>query len=84
MTNHPPANSAPKGIDIESLIDYRKRGLTLQEIATLTGCSKQSVHERLQLVDLDGLETFRKHKDATLEHKQRKIVKSLKIGRAHV
>ena len=77
MSTHPPAKCAPKGIDIENLIDYRKRGLTLQEIATLTGCSKQSVHERLQLADLDGLEAFRKHKDIALEHKQRAIVKSL-------
>lgn len=79
MTDNLPAkaNSAPKGIEIESLIAYRKKGLTLQEIATLTGCTKQTVSERLQGADLEGLEIFREHKDKTLEHKQREIVKSL-------
>ena len=76
-TNTEKGNSAPKGIEIERLIDYRKKGLTLQEIATLTGCTKQTVSERLQGADLEGLDTFREHKDTALEHKQREIVKSL-------
>ena len=76
-SEHVPTSTAPKGIEIENLIDYRKRNLTLQEIATLTGCSKENVCQRLRDADLDGLETFREYKDVTLEHKQREIVKSL-------
>ncbi len=71
------ASTAPKGIDIADLIAYRKKGLTLEEIGTLTGCTKQTVSERLQEANLEGLESFREHKDIVLEHQQREIVKSL-------
>ena len=70
-------STAPKGIDIADLIAYRKKGLTLEEIGTLTGCTKQTVSERLQEANLEGLESFREHKDIVLEHQQREIVKSL-------
>jgi predicted DNA-binding protein YlxM (UPF0122 family) len=77
MTNNLPASSAPKYIPIETLIEYRKKGLTLEEIGTLTGITKQSVSERIRNADLEGLEQFNDHKDKVFEHKQREIVKSL-------
>jgi len=68
---------APKDIAIEDLIEYRKRGLSLPEIAKLEGCSHQNVHERLKKANLEGLDKFRDNKDAVFEHKQREIVNCL-------
>lgn len=74
---HPESSTAPKGIPIEDLIEYRKKGLTLEEIATLTGCTKQTVHGRLQSIDLDGLTRFDSNKDTILTHHQRRVVNAL-------
>ncbi len=85
MTNNLPAitetpqtaNTAPKGLEVEDIIAYRKKGLSEYEIATLLHCSQQTVNYHLQRADIEGLETFSEHKDKILEHKQREIVKSL-------
>jgi hypothetical protein len=71
------ASTAPKGIDIADLIEYRKKGLSLSEIATLTGCSRENVCVRLQHADLEGLDVYRDNKDKVFEHKQREISKTL-------
>lgn len=76
LTN-PNGSTGRKGIPIEALISYRKRGLTLQEIGDLTGISKQSVSERLQSIDFDGLAQFRDGKDDVLEYHQRRVVNNL-------
>jgi transcriptional regulator with XRE-family HTH domain len=70
-------SSAPKYIPLEKLIEYRKKGLTLEEIGTLTGITKQSVSERLQSADLEGLAVFAEHKADVIEQKQRELVHSL-------
>jgi len=75
-----PASTAPKGIELERLIGYRKKGLTCEEIGTLTGCTRQAVSERLKDIDLEGLDTYRDHKDAVLEHRQREIVAKCLTG----
>jgi predicted transcriptional regulator len=59
------------------MIAYRKKGLTLQEIATLTGCTKQTVHYHMEQADLDGLESYAQHKADLIEIKQRELSKSL-------
>jgi len=70
-------NTAPKGIPIEDIISYRAKGLSCEDIATLTGCTKQNVAIRLQDADLEGLDKFKEYKDQIFEHTQRKLVKSL-------
>lgn len=77
MADNLPVSTAPKGIPIETLIEYRKKGLSLTEIATLTGITKQTVSERLKDIDLEGLEIYNNHKDKVFEHKQREIANSL-------
>ena len=57
-------NSAPKNIPIESIIDYRTKGLTTREIAELLGCSHSNIVQRLQGIsnDIDTLSIFKQHK----------------------
>jgi hypothetical protein len=76
-TKPPAKSSAPKYIPLADLIAYRKKGLTLQEIGTLTGCTKVSVCQRLKDVDLEGLENFKDYKDKVFEDQQRGILKTL-------
>jgi len=70
-----------KNIPLEDIISYRAKGLSCDEVARLTGCSKQNVQQRLQEVDLEGLDKFKEHKDAVLEHTQRKLVNSLSASK---
>jgi predicted DNA-binding protein YlxM (UPF0122 family) len=74
---NPPTNTTYKDIDIENLIAYRKRGLSLTEIAKIEGCSHQNVGERLKKANLEGLANFREYKDTKLEVVQRDIINSL-------
>lgn len=64
-------------IAIETLIEYRSRGLSLSEIGRLTGCSKQNVHARLQALDHDitTLSEYKKHKADILTLKGKQILK---------
>ena len=43
-------------IPIESIIEYRKKGLSYSEIAAIVGCSKQNVHTRLQTISYNPLD----------------------------
>jgi hypothetical protein len=76
-TKNLPANTAPKGIDIADLIAYRAKGLTLTDIAKLTGCTHGNVSQRLTDAGLESLENFETHKAKVFEHKQREIVNHL-------
>lgn len=77
MSDNLPASTAPKGIDIADLIEYRKKGLSYTEIGALTGCSRENVCQRFRDADLEGLEVYSNHKDKVFEHKQREIAKTL-------
>lgn len=70
-------DTRPKGIPIEDLIAYRKKGLSTTEIGKLTGCDHSNVARRLKEADLDGLDRFRENKDAAFEHLQRTAVNSI-------
>ncbi len=74
---HTKVSTAHKDINVESLIAYRKKGLTLEEIASLTGCTKQTVDYHLKRIDFEGLDQFRDGKDIIFEHHQRRVVNSL-------
>ena len=79
MTDNLPekANTAPKGIDIADLIEYRSKGLTMEEIAKLTGCDHSNVSRRLKEADLETLDNFETHKAKAFEHLQRRTVKNI-------
>ncbi len=64
-------------IPLADLIAYRKKNLTLEEIAKLTGCTRQNVQQRFAAANLEGLERFQEHKDRVLEAKQSEIVNQL-------
>jgi hypothetical protein len=72
---HP--EESKQDIPIEKLLDYRKRKLTYEEIATLTGLCRQTVSIRIKEADLDGLDVFSAQKDNVFEHKQQELVKNL-------
>lgn len=70
-----------KKIPIETIIEYRKRGLSINEIAKLCGCSKQNVHERLETVGYDDkdMENFNKHRAEIFSFIQSKLLNSLDL-----
>ena len=69
---------APKEkIPIENLIEYRKKNLTYEEIALLTGLCRQTVSKLIQEADLEGYENYTKNKAATLEYEQWQLLKTL-------
>ena len=74
---HTKALTTNKGIPIEDIISYRAKGLTMEEIGALTGCTKQTVSERLKALNLDGLQRFDQGKDIILTHHQRRVVNAL-------
>ena len=71
------ALTAPKGIAIEDLIEYRKKGLSSSEIGQIVGCSSQNVLARLAEAELSSLDNFRTNKDHTFEHLQRRTLKNI-------
>jgi hypothetical protein len=71
--------TSPKKIPLQDLIAYRARNLTYAEIASLTGCSKQNVSERLQEIDLDSLPNLQAHKDKVLEAIQGQIIQNIDL-----
>ncbi len=77
MTDNLPASTAPKGIPIEDLIEYRSKGLTTTEIGKLTGCDHSNVSRRLAEADLESLDRFETHKAKTFEHIQRRALKNI-------
>ena len=68
-----------KPVPIETLIEYRKKGLTYQEIGNLVGRTKQTVQERLKPIidDIDTIELHKKHRADILALQSRRILKSL-------
>ncbi len=64
-------------IPIEKLLEYRKKNLTYEEIAALTGKCRQTVSNLIHKADLDGLDTFEANRDKVFASKQREIVNSL-------
>ena len=72
--------TSPKGIDIEDILAYKKKGLSHSEIGKVVGCSEQNVSKRIQSMELESLSNFRDNKDHVFEHLQRKIVKSIGDG----
>ena len=66
----------PKDIPIESIIEYRKKGLKMSEIGKLLGCDHSNISRRLQLVeqDLDNLDAFKLHRADILALNGRKLL----------
>jgi len=71
------ANIQTKTIPIEDIIHYRSKGLSTREIGKLTNCTHSNVVQRLQNVNLEGLDRFRDNKDLIIEHKQREVIQGM-------
>ena len=69
----------PKDIPIESIVEYRSRGMSYNEIATLTGCTKSNVIQRLQTVNaqIDALPNYKKHRADVIALTGRRILSHL-------
>ncbi len=68
-----------KNIPIEKLIDLRKKGLSYQQVASIVGCSKINVLNRLKAYcnDIDNLESFKNNRADILAIKQSRLVNSI-------
>lgn len=68
-----------KNIPIETVIEYRNRGLSYTEIAKLTGCSRQNVQQRLETVEYskEDIENFKKHRGDVFAFLQSKLINSI-------
>lgn len=60
--------SVEEVIPIAKLLEYRQRDMSLEEIATLVGCSRQNVWNRLKdyKADIEGLEAYKSRKSDVL------------------
>ncbi len=70
---------APKGIPIEKIIEYRRKGLSTRAIATLLGCNHSNIVERLQAIsnDIDTLPEYMIHKADILTLTGKRIINHL-------
>lgn len=66
-------------VPLEDIIEYRNKGLTLQEIADLTGRCKQTIHERLETAGYnpERLKNFTKNRADMFAHIQSQLLNSL-------
>ena len=66
-------------IPIEDIIEYRNKGLSMQDIANLVGCSKSNVQERLERCGYDParLKNFTKNRADLMAHIQSELLNSL-------
>ena len=66
-------------IPIESILEYRTKGLTYEEIGNLLGCTKVNIHYRLKpyMDEINGLADYKKHRADVIAIKGRKILNSL-------
>jgi len=73
------ASPAPKNIPIESIIEYRRKGLTTREIATLLNCSHPNIVQRLQTLtdDVDSLDSYKIHRADILALNGRKLLSKI-------
>lgn len=64
--------SSPKSIPIESILEYRAKGLSMPDIAKLLGCSTVNIYNRLDRYEdyVAGLDSYRKNKSVILDLKQ--------------
>lgn len=65
----------PKDIPIEKIIELRRKGLSLQDIADICKCTAQNIHVRLQ--GIEEFETFSRDKALYYEHLQHKILRTI-------
>ena len=66
----------PKDIPIESIIEYKRKGMTTREIGKLVGCTHSNIVKRLQSVsdDLDTLDSYKFHRADILAFNGRKLL----------
>ena len=67
---------APKDIPIESIIEYKRKGMTTREIGKLVGCTHSNVVKRLQSIsdDIDTLDSYKLHRADILAFNGRKLL----------
>ena len=68
-----------KPIPLADIIDLRNKGLTLEQIGKLVGCSHQNISYRLQpfMEEIEGLKSFKDNRADVLAAYQHRILNSL-------
>lgn len=74
-----PSLGPSKGIDINQIIRLRRKNLSLSQIATLLGCSKPNVVQRLNSIGyhIDRLDDFKAAKADRFELELSKLIDSI-------
>ncbi len=72
----PDKPTKPKGIPIERLLELKDKNLSRADMATILGCSKTNVTNRLAgyKSTIKGIDTFKKHKADVLAHLQMETI----------
>jgi len=72
-------STAIKNLPIATMIAYRRKGLSIEEIGKLVGCSKQNVYNRMKnmLAEIDSLDHFKDNRADTLAYLQTKLLNTL-------
>ena len=75
----PKPPTANKNIPIESILELREKGLTLDQTAKILGCSPANVYARLKHHNptFERIERFKRHRADILTLKQAEIINSL-------
>ncbi len=68
-----------KDIPIETLVSLRNKGLSFEQIARITGCCKQNVHQRLESIGYskERLENFKESRADVFAFMQSKLLNSI-------
>ena len=73
------AKYRPKNIPIETILEYRNKGLSPPQIAKLLNCNKSNIFRRLQKIDqeLNHFQNYKKHRADIIGLKSRQILKHM-------
>lgn len=78
----PKAQTGPKHIPLELLIDYSKKNLSDTDIAKLVGCDRSNINRRLKGIreETQGLSLYKRHRADILAMMQRRLLNSLTVS----
>lgn len=79
IINQPIYDTTNKGIPLQTMLEYRSKGLSYGDIAKLVGCDKSNVHRRLAPYrdELENLPEFKAHRADYFALQQARLLNSI-------